>query len=280
MAIAEASKDIDKVSFISKNMDKNEYNPRSFSFLFKVQNRNFWFKNRRQLIVQILRKYVPNLKDKRMLELGCGCGDVLSFLESNGINCEGADIYLEALKFARKITNKPLYRLDIKKINFKNEFDIIGVFDVLEHIKEDKLVIEKVLKALKPGGFFLLTFPTLPQLWSITDELAFHKRRYVISDLEKLLIEAGFKVLKKSHFIFFLLPIFFISRKRLKKNKYSIKKLREISRKESQLNNTLNNLLYAFCRIEQFLIINLNINLPCGSSGFLLVKAPNKKILK
>lgn len=112
-----------------------EYNRKAFSYLFEVEENNFWFKYRRDLIYHCLLRYVPNLKDKKMLEIGCGCGNVLAFLNKKGIYCEGADKYSEALKFARKRTEQPLYRFDVKKLPFINKFDIIGLFDVLEHIK-------------------------------------------------------------------------------------------------------------------------------------------------
>lgn len=250
----------------------SEYNPRAFSFLFEVEEKNFWFKNRRELIYKFLLKYIPNLKGKKMLEIGCGCGNVLAFLNEKGIDCEGSDIYPQALKFARKRTKKPLYQFDVKKIPFKNKFDIIGLFDVLEHIKEEKIVIKNIYRALKPGGYFILTFPAFFSLWSETDQLAFHKKRYTLPYLEKLLASSGFRSLKKSYFMSFLLPLFVISRKRLERRNLSIEDKRRLSWSEFKLGPTLNRVLYMIAKIEHFVIVNLNIDLPLGSSGIFLVQ--------
>ena len=68
--------------------------------------------------------------------------------------------------------------MDARNIPFRDEFDVIGAFDVLEHIDEDVAVIDEVRKALRPGGGFLMSVPQHPALWSQQDERAFHVRRY------------------------------------------------------------------------------------------------------
>lgn len=267
------SKKIDGIKIFSSINSNNEkeFRSKSFPFLFKVEDKNFWFKNRRELIYKILKKYIPDLKSKKMLEIGCGCGNVLNYLNQNGVYCEGADVHLEALKFARKYTNKQLYQLDAKKIPFINKFDIIGMFDVLEHIKDEKRVISQIYKTLKPNGFLIITVPASPFLWSKLDEIAFHKKRYRISDLEKLFNECGFRTKWKNYFIFFLLPFLILSRKKLKK-KCSIEKAHKFARNQFRLNNILNKIFYIISKFEQIFIVNLNIQLPCGSSCLFLIQ--------
>jgi 2-polyprenyl-3-methyl-5-hydroxy-6-metoxy-1,4-benzoquinol methylase len=64
-------------------------------------------------------------------------------------------------------------------------FDVIGEFDVLEHIEDEKAVLMAMHRALRPGGDIALTVPQHPRLWSGTDEAAHHKRRYERGELEK-----------------------------------------------------------------------------------------------
>ena len=61
---------------------------------------------------------------------------------------------------------------------FQGEFDIVGAFDVLEHIENDELVMQGVRNALRPGGLFLVTVPQYQWMWSALDEIVHHKRRY------------------------------------------------------------------------------------------------------
>lgn len=251
--------------------EQEEFSPEVFDFLYNVEDENFWFKNRRELIYKFINSLIPDYRSKRMLEVGCGTGNVLHYLNEKGINCEGADFFFEGLSFARKRTSKPLYQVDVRQMPFDSAFDIIGLFDVLEHIKEEKLVIQNIFKALKPGGFFILTVPVLDILWSETDIISFHKRRYRLPNLEELLIENGFYIVKSSYFVFFLLPvIFFLRKKTSYKGKTTVEKL-DIARRGLKLPPILNSILYFILSLEQWIILHF-LNLPVGSSCIVLAR--------
>jgi 2-polyprenyl-3-methyl-5-hydroxy-6-metoxy-1,4-benzoquinol methylase len=91
-------------------------------------------------------------------------------------------------------------------------FDVIGEFDVLEHIEDEKAVLMAMHRALRPGGDIALTVPQHPRLWSGTDEAAHHKRRYERGELEKKVEAAGFRVLFSSSYTALLLPQMMLSR--------------------------------------------------------------------
>jgi SAM-dependent methyltransferase len=103
-------------------------------------------------------------------------------------------------------------QMDARNIPFENEFDVIGAFDVLEHIKEDKKVLAQVYSALKPEGLMLLTVPQHAWLWSPIDEYACHERRYAAPDLHQKIEAAGFRVIRSTSFVPTLLPVMMISR--------------------------------------------------------------------
>ena len=57
----------------------------------------------------------------------------------------GSEIYHAWLHFASKrLANAILFQMDARKISFVDEFDVIGLFDVLEHIREDRLVLSEM----------------------------------------------------------------------------------------------------------------------------------------
>lgn len=260
---------IKKPSF--KIDEQKEFSGERFGFLYDVEIENFWFKNRRELIYKFIKSFVPDYGSKRMLEVGCGTGNVLRYLNERGINCEGADLFFEGLCFARKRISKPLYQIDVRQMPFRSVFDIIGLFDVLEHIKEEKLVIQNIFKALKPSGFFILTVPALDILWSETDTISFHKRRYTLPNLEELLMENGFSIVKSNYFVFFLLPvIFFLRKKSNYKGKTTTEKL-NIAKRGLKLTPILNSILYFILRFEQWFILHF-LDLPVGSSCIVLAQ--------
>ena len=67
---------------------------------------------------------------------------------------------------------------------FRNEFDVIGAFDVLEHIADDELVLSQMHQAVRKGGGIILTVPQHSFLWSEIDEYSRHVRRYSVSELK------------------------------------------------------------------------------------------------
>src|SRR4030095_1631809 len=101
-----------------------------------------------------------------------------------------------------------------RRIPFRGEFDVIGAFDVLEHIKEDEEVLAQMYQATRPRGGVLLTVPQHSFLWSEVDDYSRHVRRYSASELKAKVKRAGFETLRTTSFVSLLLPVMFISRLR------------------------------------------------------------------
>ncbi len=76
-----------------------------------------------------------------------------------------------------------MLQFDACAIPYKAEFDVIGAFDVIEHIEEDTAALTQMYQALKPGGGLLITVPQHRFLWSAVDEMSYHKRRYHRNEL-------------------------------------------------------------------------------------------------
>jgi SAM-dependent methyltransferase len=125
----------------------------------------------------------------------------------------GSDLFPEALEFAQmRVPGARFMSCDATKMSFRSEFDCIGAFDVLEHIDDDRTAINNLFEALSPGGLLLITVPQHTWLWSESDEAAFHCRRYDAGQLEEILTDAGFAIVRSTSFMFLLLPIMALSR--------------------------------------------------------------------
>lgn len=192
-----------------------------------LQDQSFWFRGRNKIIQEVIRSYFPDATN--VLEIGCGSGYVL-----NGIRAvlpkaklTGTEIFSYGLSYAANRVSGPIQFLqaDARALPFSNEFDLIGAFDVLEHIEEHEKVIENLRMALKPNGGVILTVPQHPWLWSEADEAAHHKRRYTRKQLSSMLRDHGFTILLDTSFMFFLLPLMLMQRLfATKKETYSISK--------------------------------------------------------
>lgn len=190
---------------INKESTYSDYPPLVYKSLFDVEQRHFWFNGRNIIIRSVVKHVVGEPDRKTFLEIGCGTGFVLSFLEKQGFIVTGLDMHKESMKFAKRRTKAPLVCIKLEKFFTKKNFDIIGAFDVLEHVDNQMKFLEKSGKLLKKGGRLFLTVPARKELWSKIDEFSGHKRRYDKAGLASLLKKSGFKVEMIKYFGFFLL---------------------------------------------------------------------------
>lgn len=186
-----------------------------FHELVELEARNFWFRARNKLIIWVLGRYFPGAAN--FLEIGCGTGFVLAGVETANpdLKLSGSEISSTGLAYAfGRIPGADFFQMDARAIPFVDEFDVIGAFDVLEHIEEDEVVLGQMYRAIRPGGGMLLTVPQHDFLWSCMDEHACHVRRYAARDLVGKVTAAGFRVERMTSFVSLLLPLMMVSRKR------------------------------------------------------------------
>lgn len=239
-----------------------------FSELARLEEANFWFQSRNKLLMWALEKYCPNFQS--LLEIGCGTGYVLSGILKKFPRSTlfGSEIFMSGLGFAAaRLPYVKLMQMDARNIPFENEFEVIGAFDVLEHIKEDEEVLAQMRSALKPEGLMLLTVPQHAWLWSRVDEYACHEQRYAAQDLHQKIEAAGFRVIRSTSFVTTLLPAMMISRFRQKK--VSDKKFDAAA--ELKISPWLNSLFSRMLGAE-LALIKSGFNLPLGGSRLVIAR--------
>jgi len=243
----------------------NGFKPNYFAQLATLEASNFWFRSRNRLIIWALERYFP--KAGNFFEIGCGTGFVLSGIESKfpHLSLFGSEIYSAGLAYAgRRLKRAELFQMDARQIPFADEFDVIGAFDVLEHIKEDEQVLRQIYQAVRPGGGVILTVPQHPLLWSHQDDYSCHVRRYRARELKTKVEAAGFRVVKITSFVSLLLPIMIISR--LKKRNPA---LEYDPMSELKINPLINTLFEKVLDLERWMIL-LGLSFPAGGSLLLI----------
>lgn len=121
---------------------------------------------------------------------------------------------IEMDETAREIANqKTKGKFDIKagccpsQIPFVQEkFDLICLFDVLEHIPDDIGTLNKLKELLAPGGRIFITVPAHPWLWGAHDQYLHHQRRYRAAQFREMLIDTGYRIRKYTYFNTLLFP--------------------------------------------------------------------------
>lgn len=185
----------------------------SFSRLASLEANNFWFCGRNRIIHWAIHRFSYQMSS--FLEIGCGTGFVLSMISRSFPKAQvyGIEFFEEGLSFAQKrVPAAKLLRIDAQYLPFDAEFDAIGIFDVLEHVNNDRIVLSQINKALKPGGILFVTVPQHRWMWSNVDEYACHVRRYDPEEIHTKICSENFQILKTSSFVSILLPIMYLSR--------------------------------------------------------------------
>lgn len=99
--------------------------------------------------------HCPGLR--RVMEIGCGTGEFLALLESRGIETAGVEF---ADSSARVKFKGPLYIGQMENIDVPSpSFDAVLLLNVIEHLSDPRVVLQKIRRMLRPGGVLLLRHP-------------------------------------------------------------------------------------------------------------------------
>jgi SAM-dependent methyltransferase len=198
------------------------YDDALFQKVFAAENKHFWFRARNTLITGLARRAIAGVGSPNILEVGCGTGNVLHALcrACSTARVVGIDFSAEGFQYARARGPAPLVQADASYPPFSIKFDLVGIFDVLEHIPDDNAALESARGLLRHNGRLLVTVPANMSLWSYADEAARHCRRYNAVDLSAQLESHGFRIELISPFMAILYPALkiwrFVNRNRKK----------------------------------------------------------------
>ena len=205
------------VMFAPALTDSSEHFPRDdVQRLAALEADHFWFSARNELILWAISKYFPQART--LLEIGCGTGVVLSHISAAlpKLGLTGGDLLPVALDVAReRVPNAAFAQIDIRRLPFVEEFDVICALDVLEHVDEDDSALEQIANALRPGGGVVISVPQHRWLWSAADDYGRHRRRYTRAAAPATCsTQTGFDAIRATSSVSLLLPVVATSRLR------------------------------------------------------------------
>jgi len=171
---------------------------------------HFWVQRRFEVAKRLAD---PLLRQARHIgEIGCGNGLMQKQLEdAYGISVTGFELNEVALR--QNISRQsPLYCYNIHDRNprFRSHFDLLILFDVLEHIADEAEFLESVKYHLAESGILLVNVPAHQLLFSSYDRAAGHVRRYSMRQLEDVAGLCGFRTRLASYWGFSLLPLLLV----------------------------------------------------------------------
>ena len=189
-------------------------NPAAYLEMAETESLHWWFLGRRAILSKIIESL--NLsQDSKILEVGCGTGGNLQMLAKYG-EVSALEMDANARTIALNKTNN-LYDIRLgycpNAMPFHDQqFDLICMFDVLEHIEQDTETLTALKKCLTKNGRLIITVPAYPWLWGAHDEFLHHKRRYTANQLRKKILVTGLEPIKITYFNTVLFPLAAIAR--------------------------------------------------------------------
>jgi SAM-dependent methyltransferase len=238
----------------------------TYPIMFRIEQSHWWYTGRRKILANFVADICRRVTDRRprILDVGCGTGANLLMLSEYG-DAEGVDISKDALAFCRE------RGLDKVKLGAGEElpyedgtFDLVTALDVVEHMDDDLAGLREMRRVLRPGGRVLLFVPAFMFLWGLQDDVSNHRRRYRLSELRRVLEEAGFEIERSTYAnITFFVPILLV---RQLMRVTGIKAESENNINVSAFNGLLGGLLGA----ESWILKRMNI--PFGVSGLCVAR--------
>lgn len=173
----------------------------------QLENSHFWFLSRRAIFFDVLDRVLKGERDLQVLEIGCGAGGMMAPLQRYG-TVHGMDIDVEYLRYCKERGFSRVLAGSGHDLPFSDaSFDLIALFDCLEHIPDEGRALHEIFRIVRPGGHVFFSVPAYEWLWSNNDDIAHHQRRYTKGRLRTALEGAGFQVLRASYFNALLLPL-------------------------------------------------------------------------
>jgi len=231
----------------------------------ELDDRHWWYRARRKILADLIRRDAQLPPDARILEIGCGTGHNLAMLAGFG-HVDGLELDDEARELSEKRLGRKIMRSPLPELSevADKSYDLIGAFDVIEHIDDDQAALAAIATKLKPGAKFVMTVPAHPWMWTAHDVANHHKRRYSKRALRALIDGSPMRLDRIGYFNSLLFPIAVVER--------TISKLRgkddgNVSLPPAPLNATLEAVFAA----ERYLVGRLP--LPPGLSLFAVASA-------
>ena len=171
---------------------------------------HFWFDWRFRAVKKLLAAaQLPLDKNLAALDIGCGTGIVREQLESyTAWTIDGTDLNLGALARIKPGRGRTLY-YDIltRRPELKERYDVVILFDVIEHLPTTREFLQAVAFHIKPGGALLINVPALESLRSVYDKVVGHFRRYDTTMMRAEIEAAGLTVRDMRYWGFSMVPL-------------------------------------------------------------------------
>lgn len=169
----------------------------TYSVYYKIFSLFFEFNQRS--VSRFLKRYK---KSGKLLDIGCGTGHFIAEMQKNGYDVYGVEVSENAKNFIPESLKNRIYDRNLEDCGFAaNTFDIITMFQSLEHVHNLDRLLEEARRLLKPDGVMYLSVPNsgfieyrLFRPYAYTLDVPRHLYFFTKQTLQKLLLKKGFVI--------------------------------------------------------------------------------------
>lgn len=145
----------------------------------------------------------------RILDIGCATGIFLDGMQNRGWDPYGIEPNQQAADYAKKRFKIEVFNGYLEEANLSDSsFDVITLWDVLEHVQNPNVFFEEILRILKPGGIVIGTLPNATawerylfgEYW-VGWEIPRHYRSHTPTTIRNFLKQHGFLNIELFSFI-------------------------------------------------------------------------------
>ena len=174
----------------------------------ELDQRHWWYRARREVLADLIRRYAMPPAHARILEIGCGTGHNLEMLGRFG-DVDAVELDDEARAVAERRLGRTILSAPLPELAgvADRSYDLIATLDVIEHIDDDRAALGTIAGKLRPGGKLVMTVPAHQWMWSAHDVVNHHKRRYSKLALKRLVEASPLKLDRIGYFNSFLFPL-------------------------------------------------------------------------
>jgi SAM-dependent methyltransferase len=152
---------------------------------------------------EITAEFSPYRQTNRLLDIGCGAGNLLQAARKNGWNGQGLDVSPGAVEHVRK-QGFEVFRGELQDAQLPPlHFDVITAAEILEHLAEPRLLLQEAARLLRPGGLLWTTTPHARGLSARVLGLKWrciwppeHLQLFSTQGLRTLLLSSGFREIR------------------------------------------------------------------------------------
>lgn len=246
---------------------------RYYETYYQHETRHWWFRWRFKLIQDVIDRLSGMPDQPVMLDAGCGTGQMLKMLQQRG-KAVGLDLSREAIMFASSRDARNLVLGSVTNPPFASgTFDVAFALDVIEHVDDDRAILQGLREVVRPGGALVVTVPAFQSLWSDHDKINHHRRRYRRRQMRKVLQSAGFEIERITYCNTLLFPIVYVIRRlQALARRYRPKDDAEVSSDLHAYPRVINSLLYRLMLVEAWVV--KRIDMPIGVSILAVARRP------